>query len=57
MPMVKDISTIKVSILIAKMQVRFQYRVSYRKALIAKQMAMEQLYENVNASYNEHRDG
>ncbi|KAK5792549.1 hypothetical protein PVK06_033664 [Gossypium arboreum] len=44
MPMVKDMPTIKVSVLIAEIQVRFQYRVSYRKAWIAKQMAMEQLY-------------
>ncbi|PPS16719.1 hypothetical protein GOBAR_AA03873 [Gossypium barbadense] len=32
---------------------RFQYRVSYRKAWIAKQMAMEQLYGNFDASSNE----
>ncbi|PPR85000.1 hypothetical protein GOBAR_AA35714 [Gossypium barbadense] len=32
MPMVKDMPTIKVSVLIAKMQAGFQYRVSYRKA-------------------------
>ncbi|PPS05387.1 hypothetical protein GOBAR_AA15267 [Gossypium barbadense] len=32
---------------------RFQYQVSYRKAWIAKQMAMEQLYEDFDASYNE----
>ncbi|PPS16512.1 hypothetical protein GOBAR_AA04070 [Gossypium barbadense] len=32
---------------------RFQYRVSYRKAWIAKQMAMEQLYGDFDASYNE----
>ncbi|PPR90986.1 hypothetical protein GOBAR_AA29695 [Gossypium barbadense] len=52
MPMVKDISTIKVSVLIAKIQARFQYRVSYRKAWIAKQMAMEKLYGDFNALYN-----
>ncbi|PPR85181.1 hypothetical protein GOBAR_AA35506 [Gossypium barbadense] len=53
MPMVKDMPTIKVSVLIAEMQARFQYRVSYRKAWIAKQMAMEQLYGDFDASYNE----
>ncbi|PPD87074.1 hypothetical protein GOBAR_DD15979 [Gossypium barbadense] len=35
------------------MQARFQYRVSYRKAWIAKQMAMEQLYGDYDSSYNE----
>ncbi|PPD95061.1 hypothetical protein GOBAR_DD07901 [Gossypium barbadense] len=49
----RDIPTIKVLILIAKMQARFQYRVSYQKAWIAKQMAMEQLYGDYNSSYNE----
>ncbi|PPS04463.1 hypothetical protein GOBAR_AA16197 [Gossypium barbadense] len=34
------------------MQARFQYRVSYRKAWIAKQMAMEKLYGDFDASYN-----
>ncbi|KAK5804044.1 hypothetical protein PVK06_031693 [Gossypium arboreum] len=53
MPMVKDMPTIKVSVLIAEIQVRFQYRVSYRKAWIAKQMAMKQLYGDFDASYNE----
>ncbi|PPE00871.1 hypothetical protein GOBAR_DD02099 [Gossypium barbadense] len=53
MPMVKDMSTIKVSVLIVEMQARFQYRVSYRKAWIAKQMAMEQLYGDYDSSYNE----
>ncbi|XP_052877232.1 uncharacterized protein LOC128283858 [Gossypium arboreum] len=53
MPVVKDMPTIKVSVLIAEMQARFQYRVSYRKAWIAKQMVMEQLYGDFNASYNE----
>ncbi|PPD97882.1 hypothetical protein GOBAR_DD05084 [Gossypium barbadense] len=52
MPMVKDMPTIKVSVLIAETQARFQYRVSYRKAWIAKQMAMQQLYEDFDASYN-----
>ncbi|PPS09687.1 hypothetical protein GOBAR_AA10954 [Gossypium barbadense] len=42
-----------ISILIAEMQARFQYRVSYRKAWIAKQMAMEQFYGDFDASYNE----
>ncbi|KAK5818825.1 hypothetical protein PVK06_023771 [Gossypium arboreum] len=32
MPMVKDMSTIPISELIAKMQEQFQYQVSYRKA-------------------------
>ncbi|KAH1045954.1 hypothetical protein J1N35_036738 [Gossypium stocksii] len=32
MPMVKDMPTIKVLVLIAEMQARFQYRVLYRKA-------------------------
>ncbi|KAK5774576.1 hypothetical protein PVK06_042431 [Gossypium arboreum] len=53
MSMVKDMPTIKVSVLIAEIQARFQYRVSYRKAWIAKQMAMEQLYGDFDASYNE----
>ncbi|XP_017640144.1 uncharacterized protein LOC108481536 [Gossypium arboreum] len=53
MPMVKDMPTIKFSVLIAEMQVRFQYQVSYRKAWIAKQMAMEQFYGDFDASYNE----
>ncbi|XP_017617936.2 uncharacterized protein LOC108462504 [Gossypium arboreum] len=53
MPMVEDMPTIKVSVLIAEIQARFQYRVSYRKAWIAKQMAMEQLYGDFDASYNE----
>ncbi|PPD79265.1 hypothetical protein GOBAR_DD23814 [Gossypium barbadense] len=53
MPMVKDMPTIKVSVLITKMQARFQYRVSYRKAWIAKQMAIEQLYGDYDSSYNE----
>ncbi|KAK5832074.1 hypothetical protein PVK06_015874 [Gossypium arboreum] len=53
MPMVKDMPTIKISLLIAEMQARFQYRVSYRKAWIAKQIAMEQLYGDFDASYNE----
>ncbi|PPS11757.1 hypothetical protein GOBAR_AA08902 [Gossypium barbadense] len=53
MPMVKDMPTIKVSVLIAEMQARFQYRVSYRKTWIAKQMAMKQLYGDFDALYNE----
>ncbi|PPD76105.1 hypothetical protein GOBAR_DD26970 [Gossypium barbadense] len=51
--MVKDIPTIRVSVLIAEIQARFQYRVSYRKAWVAKQMAMEQLYGDYDSSYNE----
>ncbi|XP_016706996.1 uncharacterized protein [Gossypium hirsutum] len=35
------------------MQARFQYRVSYQKAWIAKQMAIEQLYGDYDSSYNE----
>ncbi|PPS10075.1 hypothetical protein GOBAR_AA10571 [Gossypium barbadense] len=50
---VDNVPTIKVSVLIAEMQTRFQYRVSYRKAWIAKQMAMEQLYRDFDASYNQ----
>ncbi|PPR87262.1 hypothetical protein GOBAR_AA33424 [Gossypium barbadense] len=53
MPIVKDMPTIKVSILIVEMQAQFQYRVSYLKAWTAKQMAMEQLYRDTDASYNE----
>ncbi|KAK5770642.1 hypothetical protein PVK06_046795 [Gossypium arboreum] len=53
MLMVKDIPTIKVSVLIAELQVRFQYRVSYQKAWIAKQMTIEQLYGDFDALYNE----
>ncbi|KAH1113700.1 hypothetical protein J1N35_007078 [Gossypium stocksii] len=45
--------TIKVLVLIAKMQTQFQYQVSYRKVWIATQMAIEQLYRNFDASYNE----
>ncbi|PPR85501.1 hypothetical protein GOBAR_AA35197 [Gossypium barbadense] len=37
----------------SKLSARFQYRVSYRKAWIAKQMVMEQLYGDFDASYNE----
>ncbi|PPE01344.1 hypothetical protein GOBAR_DD01588 [Gossypium barbadense] len=44
--------TIKVSVLIVKMQAKFQYRVSYQKVLIAKQMTIEQLYGDFDASYN-----
>ncbi|XP_052882757.1 uncharacterized protein LOC128291605 [Gossypium arboreum] len=53
MPMVEDMPTIKVWVLITEMQARFQYRVSYRKAWITKQMAIEQLYGHFDASYNE----
>ncbi|PPD81755.1 hypothetical protein GOBAR_DD21311 [Gossypium barbadense] len=51
--MVKDMLTIKVSVLIVEMQARFQYRVSYCKAWIAKQMTIEQLYRDFDGSYNE----
>ncbi|XP_016747146.1 uncharacterized protein [Gossypium hirsutum] len=53
MPLVKDNPIIPVSTLIADMQARFQYRVSYRKAWLAKQMAMQQLYGVWDESYNE----
>ncbi|XP_016747576.2 uncharacterized protein [Gossypium hirsutum] len=53
MPLVKDIPIILVSALIIDMQTRFQYRVSYRKAWWAKQMAMQQLYGDWDESYNE----
>ncbi|XP_016709154.1 uncharacterized protein [Gossypium hirsutum] len=53
MPLVKDSSIIPVSTLIADMQARFQYRVSYRKAWWAKQMAIQQLYGDWDESYNE----
>ncbi|PPS01505.1 hypothetical protein GOBAR_AA19157 [Gossypium barbadense] len=53
MPMVKYMPTIKVSVLITEMQARFQYRVSYRKGWIAKQMEIEQLYWDFDVSYNE----
>ncbi|PPD88718.1 hypothetical protein GOBAR_DD14362 [Gossypium barbadense] len=53
MEIVKDMPTIRVSVLIAEIQARFQYRVSYRKAWVAKQMAMEQLYGDYDSSYNE----
>ncbi|PPS19038.1 hypothetical protein GOBAR_AA01531 [Gossypium barbadense] len=41
----------------AHQHARFQFRVSYRKAWISKQMAIEQLYGDFDASYNELRDG
>ncbi|PPS05152.1 hypothetical protein GOBAR_AA15508 [Gossypium barbadense] len=53
MPMVEDMPTIKVLVLIAEIQARFQYQVSYGKAWIAKQMEIEQLYGDFDASYNE----
>ncbi|XP_016673069.2 uncharacterized protein [Gossypium hirsutum] len=53
MPLVKDSPIIPVSTLIADMQARFQYRVSYKKAWWAKQMAMQQLYGDWDESYNE----
>ncbi|XP_012453306.1 uncharacterized protein LOC105775331 [Gossypium raimondii] len=53
MPLVKDNPIIPVSTLIADIQARFQYRVSYRKAWWAKQMAMQQLYGNWDEAYNE----
>ncbi|XP_012472493.1 uncharacterized protein LOC105789672 [Gossypium raimondii] len=39
-PLVKESPTIQVSVLIADMQAQFKYKVSYRKAWWAKQMAM-----------------
>ncbi|XP_012488039.1 uncharacterized protein LOC105801266 [Gossypium raimondii] len=53
MPLVKDSPIIPVSTLIADMQARFQYKVSYRKTWLAKQMAMQQLYGDWDESYNE----
>ncbi|XP_017613501.1 uncharacterized protein LOC108458602 [Gossypium arboreum] len=53
MPLVKDNPIIPVSTLIADMQAQFQYRVSYRKAWLVKQMAMQQLYGDWDESYNE----
>ncbi|PPS07374.1 hypothetical protein GOBAR_AA13272 [Gossypium barbadense] len=37
----------------ANQHARFQYRVSYQKVWIAKQMTMEQFYRDFDASYNE----
>ncbi|KAK5842946.1 hypothetical protein PVK06_005369 [Gossypium arboreum] len=42
-----------VSVLIADMQARFKYKVSYRKAWWAKKMAMRELYGDWDVSYNE----
>ncbi|PPE02934.1 hypothetical protein GOBAR_DD00004 [Gossypium barbadense] len=53
MPKVKNMPTIKVLVLIAEMQAQFQYRVSYRKSWIAKQIEIEQLNEDFEASYIE----
>ncbi|XP_040950114.1 uncharacterized protein [Gossypium hirsutum] len=53
MPLVKENPIIPVSTLIADMQAQFQYRVSYRKAWLVKQMAMQQLYGDWDESYNE----
>ncbi|XP_016700027.1 uncharacterized protein [Gossypium hirsutum] len=51
-PLVKESPTIQVSVLIADMQARFKYKVSYRKAWWAKQMAMQELYGDWDVSYN-----
>ncbi|PPR88355.1 hypothetical protein GOBAR_AA32333 [Gossypium barbadense] len=51
-PIVKDMLTIPILVLIVELQEQFQYRMSYRKAWIAKQMAMELLYGDWDASYN-----
>ncbi|XP_012483042.1 uncharacterized protein LOC105797650 [Gossypium raimondii] len=53
MPLVKDSPIIPMSTLIADMQARFQYKVSYRKAWLAKQMAMQKLYGDWDEAYNE----
>ncbi|KAH1082743.1 hypothetical protein J1N35_022504 [Gossypium stocksii] len=53
MPLAKDSPNILVPTLIADRKTRFQYRVSYRKAWWAKQMAMQQLYGDWDESYNE----
>ncbi|KAH1038807.1 hypothetical protein J1N35_040550 [Gossypium stocksii] len=52
-PLMKDMPTISVSVLITDMQAWFQYSVTYRKAWWVKQMAMEQLYSSWDKSYNE----
>ncbi|KAH1098097.1 hypothetical protein J1N35_015018 [Gossypium stocksii] len=52
MPLVKDMPTILVSVLIVDMQSQFQYRVPYMKAWWAKQMAIVH-YRDWDASYNE----
>ncbi|PPD87131.1 hypothetical protein GOBAR_DD15920 [Gossypium barbadense] len=52
-PLVNDSPTIPISTLIADMQARFKYKVSYKKAWWVKQMAMQQLYSDFDASYNE----
>ena len=44
MPLVKDSPIIPMLTLIADIQARFQYRVSYRKVWWAKQIAIQQLY-------------
>ncbi|PPD89191.1 hypothetical protein GOBAR_DD13870 [Gossypium barbadense] len=49
MPLVKEMPTILVSVLIVDMQARFKYRVSDRKVW----WVMEQLYGDWDASYNE----
>ncbi|PPS09030.1 hypothetical protein GOBAR_AA11628 [Gossypium barbadense] len=40
-------------LLTQRMAARFQYLVSYQKVWIAKQMAIKQLYEDFDSSYNE----
>lgn len=55
--MVKYDLAITVSMLITTMQERSHYRVSYQKAWLANQMAMDQLYGDCDASYNESKGG
>ncbi|PPS04195.1 hypothetical protein GOBAR_AA16468 [Gossypium barbadense] len=50
LPMVKDMPTILVSMLIFEMKEQFQYRVSYRKAWLDKQMTMDQVYRDWDVS-------
>lgn len=51
MSMVKHMPTIHVSVLIIEMQEQLQYRVSYQKAWLSKQMAIDQLYRDWDTLY------
>lgn len=54
MPLVdKDPST-KVSICINHIVSKYKFTLSYRKAWIARNKAIEQVYDNLENSYNEH---
>ncbi|PPS08787.1 hypothetical protein GOBAR_AA11844 [Gossypium barbadense] len=48
-----QLPTIQVSVFIADMQAQFKYKVLYRKVWWEKQMAMQELYGDWVASYNE----